>query len=79
MDYLPVAVRKGSSQVKGLSGDHYQLRQLCPKGQLLALLEEGGVLRVRDLAEASRRGVVESQLFSRYVYVCTYRRELNEK
>ena len=79
MDYLPVAVRKGSSQVKGLSGDHYQLRQLCPRGQLLALLEEGGVLRVRDLAEANTRGVVESQLLSRYVYTCMYQRELSEK
>lgn len=66
MDYLPVAVRKGGSQVKGLSGDRYQLRQLCPRGQFLALLEESGVLRVRDLAEASTRGVVEPQLFLRY-------------
>lgn len=70
MDYLPVAVCKGSKQVQGLSGDHCQLRQLCPRGQLLAFLEEGGVLRVRDLAEASMRGVVKSQRFSRCV--CLY-------
>ena len=64
MDYLPVVVRKGRSQVEEIAGECYGQRQLCPAVQLVAALEEErGAILLRHLGASHAHCRLDSHKF----------------